>query len=101
MPPRALFTPHERGKNLGTPGDAELQRQIVRDALTLLETAREPFTTVDWTPPAWRVRTARPHRSAPDDRDLPRVSGEKMQGKSPFRGTFDDNVFRGTFDTGR
>ncbi|MGE3268840.1 MAG: hypothetical protein AB7P40_08850 [Chloroflexota bacterium] len=51
-PPRVLFTPHERGKNLGTPGDADLQRQIVRDALTLLETAREPFTTVDWTPPA-------------------------------------------------
>jgi hypothetical protein len=51
MPSRVLFTPHERGKNLGTPGDAGLQRRIVRDALTLLATAREPFTTVDWAPP--------------------------------------------------
>jgi len=51
-PPRVLFTPHERGKNLGTPGAADLQRQIVRAALSLLETAREPYTTVDWSPPA-------------------------------------------------
>ena len=50
MPPRVLFTPHERGKNLGTPGAAELQRSILRAALHLLETAREPFTTVDWAP---------------------------------------------------
>jgi len=50
MPPRVLFTPHERGKNLGTPGAADLQRAIVRAALSLLETAREPFTTVDWLP---------------------------------------------------
>jgi hypothetical protein len=52
MPPRVLFTPHERGKNLGTPGAAQLQRAILRAALRLLETARDPFTTVDWTPPA-------------------------------------------------
>jgi len=52
MPPRVLFTPHERGKNLGTPGDATLQRTILRAALRLLETAQHPSTTVDWTPPA-------------------------------------------------
>jgi hypothetical protein len=52
MPPRVLFTPHERGKNLGTPGAAELQRTILRAALQLFETAREPFTTVDWQPAA-------------------------------------------------
>jgi D-proline reductase (dithiol) PrdB len=50
MPPRVLFTPHERGKNLGTPAASDLQRAIVRAALHLLETAREPFTTVDWQP---------------------------------------------------
>jgi len=50
MPPRVLFTPHERGKNLGTPGAADLQRSILRAALELLESAREPFTTLDWTP---------------------------------------------------
>ncbi len=50
MPPRVLFTPHERGKNLGTPGAADLQRTILRAALHLLEMAREPFTTVDWAP---------------------------------------------------
>lgn len=49
-PPRVLFTPHDRGKNLGTPGAADLQREIVRAALALLESAREPFTTVDWQP---------------------------------------------------
>ena len=42
----------ERGKNLGTPGAAELHREIVQSALLLLATAREPFTTVDWSPPA-------------------------------------------------
>ena len=52
MPPRVLFTPHERGKNLGTPGAADLQRAIVLAALQLLEAAREPFTTVDWRPEA-------------------------------------------------
>jgi hypothetical protein len=51
MPPRVLFTPHERGKNLGTPGADALQRQILRAALRLLETATEPYTTLDWTPP--------------------------------------------------
>lgn len=50
MPPRVLFTPHERGKNLGSPGDKELQREIVCAALDLLETAQEPYTTRDWQP---------------------------------------------------
>lgn len=50
MPPRVLFTPHERGKNLGTPGAATLQRTILHAALRLLETAQDPFTTVDWLP---------------------------------------------------
>jgi hypothetical protein len=50
MPPRVLFRPHERGKNLGTPGAADLQRAIVRTAPRLLETAREPFSTFDWQP---------------------------------------------------
>jgi hypothetical protein len=45
-----LFTPHERGKNLGSPGQADLQREIMRAALHLLETATEPFTTQDWKP---------------------------------------------------
>lgn len=52
MPPRVLFTPHERGKNLGSPGQADLQRAITRAALELLVTATEPFTTLDWSPAA-------------------------------------------------
>ena len=50
MPPRVLFTPHERGKNLGTPHAADLQREILRAALGLLETATEPYTTVTFAP---------------------------------------------------
>jgi hypothetical protein len=50
MPPRVLFTPHERGKNLGTAGATDMQRTIVRAALRLLETAYEPFMTQDWEP---------------------------------------------------
>ncbi len=50
MPPRVLFTPHGRGMNLGSPGQADLQRTITRAALELLATARAPFTTVDWAP---------------------------------------------------
>ena len=44
MPPRVLFTPFERGKNLSSPGNADLQRQILRQALRMLETATESFT---------------------------------------------------------
>jgi len=50
MPPRVLFTPHERGKNLGTPHAADLQREILRAALGMLEMATEPFTRVDFAP---------------------------------------------------
>jgi len=49
-PPRILFTSHERGKNLGEPHQPGAQRDIVRAALRLLETATEPFTQATWPP---------------------------------------------------
>jgi hypothetical protein len=56
MPPRVLFARHERGQNLGSPGAADLQREVLRAALGLLESATEPFTAVLWGPRPERKR---------------------------------------------
>ncbi len=40
--PRALFTGFPRGQTLGKPNEPTLQREILRQALTLLETAEAP-----------------------------------------------------------
>ncbi|MBI4310723.1 MAG: hypothetical protein HY681_02985 [Chloroflexi bacterium] len=49
-PPRTLLTPHLLGRTVGPPGDAARQREVVRAALRLLETATEPGTVVELTP---------------------------------------------------
>ncbi len=54
QPPRALWVPFPLGRPLGVADDAEFQRDVLRSALGLLETAAEP-TIVDY-----------PHE-APDD----------------------------------
>ena len=45
--PRVLVTPHLMGRTVGPPGDAQRQRQVVRAALDLLQTATEPGTIAD------------------------------------------------------
>lgn len=40
-PPRSLYVPFQFGYPLGKPNDAELQRQIIRAALNLLEITEE------------------------------------------------------------
>ena len=49
--PRTLVTPHLLGRTVGAPGDAEDQRQVVRAALHMLESATEPATIVDFAQP--------------------------------------------------
>jgi D-proline reductase (dithiol) PrdB len=46
-PPRALFVNHPNGNNFGAPGDTATQLDILRTALSLLETAEEGGTQVD------------------------------------------------------
>ncbi len=46
MVPRLLATPHMMGRTLGSPGDGEGQRAIIRDALELLEKAERVGTIV-------------------------------------------------------
>ncbi len=46
--PRTLITPHLMGRTVGPPGDVERQRDVVRAALRLLETATAPGTIVDF-----------------------------------------------------
>lgn len=44
--PRFLFTDFPLGSSCGQPGDVTMQRTVVGEALTLLETAALPRTTV-------------------------------------------------------
>ncbi len=46
-PPRAVFVDFPLGHQTGKPFDRVLQKTIVRDALHVLETAREPGLIVD------------------------------------------------------
>ena len=42
MPPRALWVPFALGRPLGKAGDSDFQKNVVRAALRMLETATEP-----------------------------------------------------------
>lgn len=44
-PPRALWVPFPLGRPVGVPGDAEFQKDVLRAAFAMLETATEP--TID------------------------------------------------------
>ncbi|MCH9670032.1 MAG: hypothetical protein K0U93_01160 [Gammaproteobacteria bacterium] len=53
QPPRSLWVPYELGRPLGGPGDVATQLRVVREALSLLETALAPSAIVDFdAPPA-------------------------------------------------
>lgn len=58
--PRLLFVDFPLGNPCGRPWDAAMQLRIVRQALTLLENAPGPMTTVrspeQWGDHAWRER---------------------------------------------
>lgn len=49
-PPRALVVPFAHGFPLGRPNEPELQRDVLRSALALIETASEPGTITEWSP---------------------------------------------------
>jgi D-proline reductase (dithiol) PrdB len=51
--PRAAATKFPRGATVGEPGARERQRQVVLDALKLLETAEEPGEIVE-LPYRWK-----------------------------------------------
>ena len=45
--PRAVLVKFPRGATVGPPGDAALQRQVILDALHVLESATEPCAYVE------------------------------------------------------
>jgi hypothetical protein len=49
-PPRTLVTRHLLGRTVGAPGDADGQREVVRAALGLLESAQEPGMILEMGP---------------------------------------------------
>ena len=50
--PRAVVTAFPMGRPLGPPGNADLQRRVLQEALALLERAETPGTIVD-LPHGW------------------------------------------------
>lgn len=50
-PPRVLVTRHILGRTVGPPGDARRQREVVRAALGLLESAKAPPAIVELEAP--------------------------------------------------
>ena len=76
---RFLFTDFPLGNPCGHPWDADMQTEILRLALRMLETAPGPRTTVrapfDWKPddPDWRARY---NRIRPEDRERLRAIGD-------------------------
>ncbi len=52
-PPRSLFVRFPFGAPLGPAGDAETQRAVILEALSVLTSATEPGTIVD-SPRAWK-----------------------------------------------
>ena len=52
-PPRALFVRFPFGAPLGAAGDAETQRGVILEALSVLTSATGPGTIVD-SPRAWK-----------------------------------------------
>jgi D-proline reductase (dithiol) PrdB len=52
-PPRALFVHFPMGAPLGPANDPETHHEVLRQALDILETARQPGTIVD-SPLQWK-----------------------------------------------
>jgi hypothetical protein len=59
-PPRALFVNHPMGNNFGAAGDAAMQADILRTALSMIHTVEQGGVMVDY-PSRWPV----PFRFAP------------------------------------
>jgi D-proline reductase (dithiol) PrdB len=57
-PPRSAFLNFPLGNQAGPPGQPDLQREIVRRALNLLESAKEPGEIIrlpfEWPDPDWQ-----------------------------------------------
>ena len=53
-PPRCLFVNHPMGNNFGARGDSEMQTDVLRTALALLENAEEGGVMVDY-PTTWNT----------------------------------------------
>jgi hypothetical protein len=62
-PPRAAFVNFPLGNATGRPHDVEGQRRVLRGALQLAETVREPGTITElpdrWPEPNWEQETIR------------------------------------------
>jgi hypothetical protein len=82
--PRFLYQDFPLGNPCGHPWDTEMQTATVRQALSLLETAAEPRTTVQ-TPFTWRTDDPdwreRYNRIRPEDRERLLAIGDERRRK--------------------
>jgi hypothetical protein len=82
--PRFLYQDFPLGNPCGHPWDADMQTATVRQALSLLETAAEPRTTVQ-TPFVWRADDPdwreRYNRIRPEDRERLLAIGDERRRK--------------------
>ena len=79
--PRYLFTDFPLGNPCGQPWHRDMQRDVVRRALTMLESARVPRTTEKapyqwWDTGNWRARYS---RVEPRDRDRLLALGDQRR----------------------
>ncbi len=86
--PRFLFTDFPLGNPIGRPYDSQMQEEVVRSGLTLLEDAVRPQTTAEislvWgEDQSWRERYM---RVDPSDRERLRAMGEeRRRNRSTFK----------------
>jgi hypothetical protein len=83
-PPRVAFLNFPLGYPVGRPHEVEEQKAILRAALALVETVREPGSTVElpfrWPDPNWEDETVRGYREEAHIVRDTRLRGEYLGG---------------------
>ncbi|HVD02033.1 MAG TPA: hypothetical protein VNG93_12940 [Candidatus Dormibacteraeota bacterium] len=79
-PPRTAFLDYPLGNQVGPPGEPDLQRQILLDALSLFASVREPGMVVrlpyEWPDPGWRDEVRATYRT-----EAPLVHRQRLEGE--------------------
>ena len=86
-PPRSAFLNFPLGNQAGPPGRPDLQREIVKRALALLESTKEPGEIVElpfeWPDLAWQAQVAATYR---DEAAI--VSRQRVESETDASGNF-------------
>jgi len=86
-PPRSAFLNFPLGNQVGPPRRPDLQREIVKRALALLESATEPGEIVElpfeWPDSAWQAKVAAKYK---DEASI--VSRQRLESETDASGNF-------------